>query len=82
LVLNILKISITTKEQYIIKKLLSEQIEKSVGISPPQESYIKNIESGMPLEEARQEFAIHNFKYWDYMTNIKKDPLFCLFMKI
>ena len=36
----------------------------------------------MPLEEARQEFAIHNFRYWDYMTNIKKDPLFCLFMKI
>ena len=65
-----------------MKMLISEQIEKSIGISPPQEIYIQNIDSGMSLEKARDKFAIHNLKYWSYMINIKKDSLFCLFMKL
>ena len=65
-----------------MKRLLSEQIEKSIGISPPQETYIQNIDSGMSLEKARDKFAIDNIEYWNHMINIKKDPLFCLFMKL
>ena len=61
-----MKIYLTKKELGIIKKLLSEQIEKSIGISPPQETYIQNIDSGVTSEKAKQQFIIDNKKYFSY----------------
>ena len=82
LVLNIMKISLTVKEQYIIKRLLSVQIEKSIGISPPQETYIRNIDSGMTTERAKLQFTRENKKYSTHMRLFKKDPLFRLMYKL
>lgn len=64
-----------------MKKLLSEQIEKSIGISPPQETYIRNIDSGLALSKAKQDFLRDNKKYLIYMQTIKKDPFFILYSK-
>ena len=65
-----------------MKRLLSEQIEKSIGISPPQENYIRNIDSGMTTERAKRQFSRENKKYSIYMRVYKKDPLFGLIYKL
>jgi len=62
-------------------KLLSKQIEKSIGISPPQEAYIHNINSGWDLEEAKEQFLKDNNQYITYMQNVKKDSFFILYFK-
>ena len=78
----VIKIYLTKEEQVILKKLLSEQIEKSIGISPPQETYLQNIDSGWTLEKAERQFKKDNKQYLNYMRNIKKNVLFLLFDKI
>ena len=78
----VIKIYLTKEEQVILKKLLSEQIEKSIGISPPQETYLQNIDSGWTLEKAERQFKKDKKQYLNYMRNIKKNVLFLLFDKI
>ena len=77
-----MKIYISKKEQGILKKLLSEEIEKSIGISPPQETFLQNIDSGWTLEKAECQFTTDNNQYLTYMQSVKKDPLFILLNKI
>ena len=77
-----MKIYLTIKERGILKKLLSEQIEKSIGISPPQETYLQNIDSGWSLEKSQLQFSKENEQFLTFMEVIKKDPLFILLNKI
>ena len=77
-----MEIDLTIKELKILKKLLSQRIEKSIGISEPQETYIHNIDSGMTIEDAETQFTKDNNEYKDRMRIVNKDPLFVLFYKL
>jgi hypothetical protein len=77
-----MEIDLTIKELKILKKLLSQRIEKSIGISEPQETYIQNIDSGMTIEDAETQFTKDNKKYKDRMRIVNKDPLFVLLYKL
>jgi hypothetical protein len=77
-----MEIDLTIKELKILKKLLSQQIEKSIGISEPQETYIQNIDSGMTIEDAETQFIKDNKEYKEHMRIVNKDPLFVLLYKL
>ena len=77
-----MEIDLTIKELKILKKLLSQRIEISIGISEPQETYIQNIDSGMTIEDAETQFTKDNKKYKDRMRIVNKDPLFVLLYKL
>ena len=64
----------------IIKKGLEELLE--IGLSEPQEEYIRNIDGGMSEEEASTIYTTENKKYWKFMIREKKDPLYTLYYKL
>ena len=68
------------EELKIIKHALSNLIE--IGITYPQENYLKNIDEGMSEKEANNIFEIENMEYWNYMIYKKKDPLYTVFNKL
>ena len=63
----------------IIERALSDAIEKYVGISQAQETFINNIDNGMGKKEAEKQFAIDNKKEWEYYVYEAKNPLYCLY---
>tara|TARA_Y200000002_G_C22073854_1_gene411700 strand:+ start:239 stop:499 length:261 start_codon:yes stop_codon:yes gene_type:complete len=77
-----MKINLNKNELSIIKKSLSDLIEKKVGISQSQEAYIRNIEKGMSKRAADQQFKLDNKKEWEYFVYEEKNPFYCLFDKI
>ena len=77
-----MQINLNKNELSIIKKSLSDLIEKQVGISQSQEAYIRNIEKGMSKVAADQQFKLDNKKEWEYFVYEEKNPFYCLFDKI
>ena len=77
-----MQINLNKNELSIIKKSLSNLIEKQVGISQSQEAYIRNIEKGMSKVAADQQFKLDNKKEWEYFVYEEKNPFYCLFDKI
>lgn len=77
-----MQINLNKNELSIIKKSLSDLIEKQVGISHSQEAYIRNIENGMSKVAADQQFKLDNKKEWEYFVYEEKNPFYCLFDKI
>ena len=77
-----MQINLNKNELSIIKKSLSDLIEKQVGISQSQEAYIGNIEKGMSKVAADQQFKLDNKKEWEYFVYEEKNPFYCLFDKI
>ena len=63
----------------IIKKALSDAIEKYVGVSKAQEAFIHNIDNGMEMKEAEKKFKLDNRKEWEYYVYEEKNPLYCLY---
>ena len=57
------------KELNIIQKALQDLLE--VGITEPQENYIRNIDAGMSEDEASAIYSNENIKFWKKM--ISKD---------
>ena len=77
-----MNINVTKKELAIIKKALSDLINKQTGISEAQEAYIRNIDAGMSTENADKHFLLDNKDDWDYEINIKENPSFILFYNL
>lgn len=77
-----MNINVTKKELAIIKKALSDLINKQTGILEAQETYIRNIDAGMSTVNADKQFLLDNKQDWDYLVRVKKDPLYALFSKL
>tara|TARA_B100001057_G_scaffold322945_1_gene323201 strand:- start:18 stop:260 length:243 start_codon:yes stop_codon:yes gene_type:complete len=68
------------EELKIIKHALSNLIE--IGITYPQENYLRNIDESMTEKEAYKIFEIENMDYWNHMVFKEKDPLYVLMNKL
>ena len=73
-------IEINESEALILKNLLSDAIEKFIGLSEPQVNFIQELNSGMNQELAFRNFSIENKKLWRSM--VKQQPLFALYFKL
>ena len=77
-----MNINVTRKELGIIKKALSDLINKQSGISEAQETYIRNIDAGISTVNAEKQFLLDNKDDWDNEIKNKKNPLFILFYNL
>ena len=77
-----MKIKVTKNQLEILRKALSELIEKYIGLSNAQENYINNIQNGMSESESIRQFHIYNLNDWNYSVHIKKNELYCLYAKL
>ena len=68
------------QELNIIQKALKDLLE--VGITEPQENYIRNIDSGMLENEANRVYIQENKKFWKKMIEVEKNPLYILFTRL
>ena len=68
------------QELEIIKKALKDLLE--VGITEPQENYIRNIDAGMSREEATNVYSNENKQYWKKMIDVEKNPIFTLYNRL
>ena len=68
------------QELNIIQKALKDLLE--VGITEPQENYIRNIDDGMTEDEASKIYAKENQEFWLKKLKICKDPLYLLYFKL
>ena len=74
-----MNIELNDDQLKIIERALSDAIEKYVGVSQAQETFINNIDNGMGKKEAEKQFAIDNKKEWEYYIYESKNPLYCLY---
>tara|TARA_B100000242_G_C42972712_1_gene451358 strand:+ start:82 stop:318 length:237 start_codon:yes stop_codon:yes gene_type:complete len=68
------------QELEIIKKALKDLLE--VGITEPQENYIRNIDGGMSEDEARNIYIEENKEFWKRMIEIEKNSIYILYRKL
>lgn len=68
------------QELSIIQKALKELLE--VGITEPQENYIRNIDSGMSEDESGKFYSKENKKFWKKMIEVEKNPLYILYDRL
>ena len=68
------------QELKIIQKALKDLLE--VGITEPQENYIRNIDNGMSEDEASAIYSNENIKFWKRMIEVEKKPIFILYDKL
>ena len=68
------------QELNIIQKALKDLLE--VGITEPQENYIRNIDSGMAEDKASEIYSKENMEFWKQMIEIEKKPIFILYDKL
>ena len=74
-----MKIELNDDQLKIIQIAISDAIEKYVGISQSQVTFIKNIDGGMGKREAEKQFLTDNKKEWEYFVYEAKNPLYCLY---
>ena len=75
-------IEVNDDQLKIIERALSDAIEKYVGVSQAQESYVNNIDNGMSTKEALKQFELDNRKEWEYLVYEEKNQIYCLYDKI
>ena len=68
------------QELSIIQKALKDLLE--VGITEPQENYIRNIDAGMSEDEASTIYSNENIKFWKRMIEVEKNPLYILYDRL
>ena len=68
------------QELNIIQKALKDLLE--VGITEPQENYIRNIDAGMSEAEANKIYSTENKKFWKNMIEVEKNPLYILYARL
>lgn len=68
------------QELNIIQKALQDLLE--VGITEPQENYIRNIDDGMSKVVAEKIYANENKAYWKKMIKKKKKAEYVLYGKL
>tara|TARA_B100001123_G_C14647377_1_gene764224 strand:+ start:113 stop:370 length:258 start_codon:yes stop_codon:yes gene_type:complete len=74
------KFEFTKKEMNILKKALQDLLE--IGITEPQENYIRNIDAGLSKEEAEKIYIKENSKYWLKMVNKEKKSIYVLYNRM
>ena len=74
------KFKFTKKEMNILKKALRDLIE--IGLSEPQENYIRNIDTGLPEEDAEKIYVKENKEHWEKMVTIEKKAIYILYDKL
>ena len=68
------------QELNIIQKALKDLLE--VGITEPQENYIRNIDAGMSEDKANKIYSKENKKFWKKMIEVEKNPLYILYARL
>ena len=71
------KFKFTKKEMNILKKALRDLIE--IGITEPQENYIRNIDEGLPEEDAEKIYYKENREHWKKMVFKEKKSIYILY---
>lgn len=74
-----MNIELNDEQLKIIQRALSDAIEKYVGVSQSQITFIKNIDGGMGKREAEKQFLTDNKKEWEFYVKEKKNGLFTLY---
>ena len=70
----------TDIELDIIKKALKDFLE--IGISEPQENYLRNIDNGMSEEEANLVYREENREHWSQILKSGKNPIYNLYFRL
>ncbi len=68
------------QELNIIQKALKDLLE--VGITEPQENYIRNRDAGMAEDKASTIYSKENMEFWKRMVEVEKKPIFILYDKL
>ena len=68
------------QELNIIQKALKDLLE--VGITEPQENYIRNIDAGMSEDEASAIYSNENIKFWKKMISKDEQNIYKLYSKL
>lgn len=68
------------QELNIIQKALQDLLE--VGITEPQENYIRNIDDGMSEDEARIIYSTQNKELWEKLVEVDKNGIYILYKKL
>ena len=68
------------KELNIIQKALQDLLE--IGITEPQENYIRNIDAGMSEDEASAIYSNENIKFWKKMISKDEQNIYKLYSKL
>ncbi len=74
------KFKFTKKEMNIIKRALRDLIE--IGITEPQENFIRNVDSGLSEEEAQKIYLKENSEHWIKMVTIEKKSIYVLYDRL
>ena len=74
-----MKIELTDDQLKIIRRALSDAIEKHIGVSEAQGAFLNNIDNGMNMKKAKEQFEIDNRKEWEYLMYVEKNPLYLLY---
>ena len=75
-----MKFKFTKKELNIIQQGLKNLLE--LGISEPQENYIRKVDNEMPEKKAEKIYFDENVKHWKKKVLKEKDPLYVLYHKL
>jgi hypothetical protein len=70
----------TQRELNIIQEALKNLLE--IGITEPQENFLRNIDEGMSEEEATQKYAIENKRHWNEMLGKDTGNIYRLYKKL
>lgn len=70
----------TQRELNIIQEALKNLLE--IGITEPQENFLRNIEEGMSEKNANEIYAEENLIYWKYMIEVEKKPIYILYNRL
>ena len=74
-----MKIELNDDQLKIIRRALSDAIEKHIGVSEAQGAFLNNIDNGMNMKKAKKQFEIDNRKEWEYLMYVEKNPLYLLY---
>ena len=77
-----MKIELNDDQLKIIRRALSDAIEKHIGVSEAQGAFLNNIDNGMNMKKAKEQFEIDNRKEWEYFVYEEKNQIYCLYDKI
>ena len=74
-----MKIELNDDQLKIIRRALNDAIEKHIGVSEAQGAFLNNIDNGMNMKKAKEQFEIDNRKEWEYLMYVEKNPLYLLY---
>ena len=70
----------TQRELNIIQEALKNLLE--IGITEPQENFLRNIDEGMSEKNANEIYAEENLIYWKHMIEVERNSVYVLYKKL